>query len=184
MLCLLFAFLSQILVKFSLVATIRMADWDMMLMQFVVFVLFHLRIEWRYSFCLSQDHIFQPKLLTNLPGPASAIAVGDNHSAALCDSQLLSWGPGAWGRLGLGNQDDAFTPTKVESVADVTAVACGGYHTLILTGQSPAFLFSLTGSYPFHLVASFLFLRFWLRVFLRLGQEWPLRYWGSKNVSL
>jgi alpha-tubulin suppressor-like RCC1 family protein len=45
------------------------------------------------------------------------------------------WGSGDYGRLGLGNLDSQWTPAVCSALSDhsITAVACGGAHTLFLT---------------------------------------------------
>jgi hypothetical protein len=47
------------------------------------------------------------------------------------------WGSGDYGRLGLGNLDSQWTPAVCSALSDhsITAVACGGAHTLFLTGD-------------------------------------------------
>lgn len=48
---------------------------------------------------------------------------------------LYTFGESEGGKLGLGDDpDDTETPQKVEIPESVTAVACGGAHTVALTG--------------------------------------------------
>lgn len=64
--------------------------------------------------------------------------------AALTNQGLLyTWGAGAYGRLGHGDEEDAALPRVVDSLRAVPlrAVACGGFHTLViaLSGRLYAF---------------------------------------------
>lgn len=47
------------------------------------------------------------------------------------------WGSGDYGRLGLGNLESQWTPSVCSALSDhsIRAVACGGAHTLFLTGD-------------------------------------------------
>ena len=68
-------------------------------------------------------------------GAVTSLACGDNHSAAVCDSHLFTWGMGSWGRLGTGSQDDQVWPQFVElpeGFGTAMQVVCGAYHTLVL----------------------------------------------------
>ena len=53
----------------------------------------------------------------------------------LCDKGVYAWGDSRHGQLGLGAVSMTSTPTEVRAFADraVLAVACGSYHTLVLT---------------------------------------------------
>lgn len=49
---------------------------------------------------------------------------------------LYTFGESEGGKLGLGEDpDDTATPQKVEIPEHVTAVACGGAHTVVLTSK-------------------------------------------------
>ncbi|TYZ68450.1 hypothetical protein PybrP1_004309 [[Pythium] brassicae (nom. inval.)] len=73
------------------------------------------------------------------------IDAGECHSAAVNDSgDVFTWGFGNSGALGTGSRDNSLLPTKVSGAwqddedesgaqATVTALACGGYHTLVAT---------------------------------------------------
>lgn len=50
--------------------------------------------------------------------------------------EVYAWGSGSYGRLGLGHSSDAFSPQLVGGVlngCNVTGVACGWYHSAIVT---------------------------------------------------
>jgi len=60
------------------------------------------------------------------------IACGSNHSAALADTgQLFTWGHGANGRLGHGNEEDQRVPSALANVQGkkVRVITCGGSHS-------------------------------------------------------
>ena len=64
------------------------------------------------------------------------VDAGENHSAAVTvGGKLWMWGTGAWGRLGLGSQEDASVPRQVllGGAELAQAVSAGAYHTLVLT---------------------------------------------------
>eukprot|EP00455_Lapot_gusevi_P027235 TRINITY_DN2881_c0_g1_i8.p1 TRINITY_DN2881_c0_g1~~TRINITY_DN2881_c0_g1_i8.p1 ORF type:complete len:514 (+),score=138.66 TRINITY_DN2881_c0_g1_i8:116-1657(+) len=86
-----------------------------------------------------------PRVVTSLrlAGSVTQVSCGDNHTAALVNGQLYTWGVGSWGRLGLGDQSDVWVPTLVSRLAHttVTQVAAGGYHTLALTDGGDVFSF-------------------------------------------
>ena len=67
--------------------------------------------------------------------PCRAIACSHFHTLALTtEGMVLSWGRGALGLLGLGNEDDALTPQRITSLgASNMAVACGPYHSAVIT---------------------------------------------------
>ena len=50
---------------------------------------------------------------------------------------LWTWGYGANGRLGHGDEEDVWQPKQITSMsgAFVVQVACGGYHTAAITGE-------------------------------------------------
>lgn len=81
----------------------------------------------------------EPKTVESLKaiGPATNVSCGDNHTAAIVGGKVYTWGMGSWGRLGLGHQDDVWTPTQVEVPGETTAIelACGSYHTLFLAEE-------------------------------------------------
>ncbi|XP_039823768.1 ultraviolet-B receptor UVR8-like isoform X2 [Panicum virgatum] len=76
------------------------------------------------------------------------VALGSEHSVAVTDEgEVLSWGAAGSGRLGHGYQssilgfsltsrkrsNEAFRPVIVEEIPFSEEVACGGYHTCVVT---------------------------------------------------
>ena len=67
-----------------------------------------------------------------------AVSAGYAHSLALtADGALLSWGHGASGRLGHGDEQNQLLPKQVEAFAGqrVVAVSAGGFHSLAITAD-------------------------------------------------
>ena len=63
------------------------------------------------------------------------IAFGWSHAAMICDDgHVYTWGYGAFGRLGLGNEKAQSIPTRVviDAGSPVVKVACGGGHTCVI----------------------------------------------------
>ena len=76
-----------------------------------------------------QDREPCARLVSSLPEGCFALAAGSNHIlAAVGDSgRLFSWGWNEHGNLGLGNSENALTPTQVAVAgAAVAAVGAGG----------------------------------------------------------
>jgi len=70
------------------------------------------------------------------------VACGGLHTAALTsDGQVLTWGLGASGRLGHGDELDQMVPTLVRSLAGtpMQQVLCGGHHSAALSGDGRVF---------------------------------------------
>jgi len=72
----------------------------------------------------------------------SCIAAGDQHSAALCDGKLYTWGSGTYGQLGHGethvlgtDELQILRPTKVDAMDRTLcrSVVCGSVHTGVIT---------------------------------------------------
>jgi alpha-tubulin suppressor-like RCC1 family protein len=74
-------------------------------------------------------------------GKTTMIDAGDNHTVAVVDGALYSWGVGGWGRLGQGSQDSSTAPVRVEVDGKVKAAVCGSCHTLVLTESNNVFGF-------------------------------------------
>jgi alpha-tubulin suppressor-like RCC1 family protein len=77
-----------------------------------------------------------PKVKAIAAGGAWPIryVVEAGHSLALTESgEVYAWGNNAFGQLGLGDTEDRLTPTKVEGLPKVKAVAAGYDHSLALT---------------------------------------------------
>mmetsp|Transcript_12114 Transcript_12114/g.48750 ORF Transcript_12114/g.48750 Transcript_12114/m.48750 type:complete len:602 (+) Transcript_12114:67-1872(+) len=78
---------------------------------------------------------FTPLLVSGLIGKkVFQVACGDFHTAALVDGgQMYTWGKGAEGRLGMGDEESRSSPTLVEALQKVTFIACGYVSTAAVT---------------------------------------------------
>ena len=89
--------------------------------------------------CKGKDQLPEPAAVVDLSGrPVRALACAHFHSAAVADrepGQLYTWGRGALGVLGQGDEDDILTPRPVASLRGVAiaAVSCGPYQTAAVT---------------------------------------------------
>ena len=64
------------------------------------------------------------------------VAAGQYMSEALASNgNVYAWGDGAMGELGDGAVANKLTPTQV-TVTGVTALAAGGYHSLVISAGS------------------------------------------------
>ena len=86
-----------------------------------------------------EQHQLLPKKIEALAGRrVVTVSAGCEHSLAITDDGALwSWGNGALGRLGHGDQQSQLLPKKVEAFAGrrVVAAAAGGLHSLALTAD-------------------------------------------------
>ena len=84
-----------------------------------------------------------PKKVEALAGQrVVAVSAGAFYSLSLtADGRVWSWGSGAWGRLGHGDQQHQLLPKKIEAFAGqrVVAVSAGGHHSLALTADAAVF---------------------------------------------
>lgn len=64
-----------------------------------------------------------------------AIAAGGQHTIAVTDTTVYSWGSNSCGQLGTRTFRDKKTPTEIKDLAGlgVCQVACGAEHTLFLS---------------------------------------------------
>jgi alpha-tubulin suppressor-like RCC1 family protein len=75
--------------------------------------------------------------------PVQSIVVA-SHSLALTESgEVYAWGYNADGQLGLGDTEDRLTPTKVEGLPKVKAVAAGYDHSLALTESGEVYAWGI-----------------------------------------
>jgi len=81
---------------------------------------------------ISQTEPIIIKALQDL-GPITKVTAGDHHSAAIVKGKLYTWGSANWGMCGQGSKKDTVIPTEVKLDSAVVDVACGTYHTIILT---------------------------------------------------
>ena len=87
------------------------------------------------------QHQLLPKKIEDFAGQrVVAVSAGGAHSLALtADGAVWSWGYGADGRLGHGDQQDQLLPKKIEVLAQrVVAVSAGSHHSLALTADGAA----------------------------------------------
>ena len=64
------------------------------------------------------------------------VACGYAHSTALCDNhEVLAWGSGWKGKLGLGDHQNRLTPSLISSLKrkHLQQIQCGSFHTLALS---------------------------------------------------
>lgn len=69
------------------------------------------------------------------------IACGQDHSLALDDNDMYSWGSGKNGRLGLGHEKDVFSPTKTPEFTSLRliAISAGWRHSVALAENGSVF---------------------------------------------
>ena len=78
------------------------------------------------------------RLPSTLSERAVSVSAGSEHSLALTGSgSVWSWGYGAFGKLGHGDQQDQLLPKKIEAFADqrVVALSAGAAHSLARTAD-------------------------------------------------
>lgn len=74
--------------------------------------------------------------LDNYGAKIVQVSCGDRHTVFLTDDgEVLTCGAGEYGRLGVGNTNDALLPTTVEGLEeeDIVQISAGQDHTLALT---------------------------------------------------
>ncbi len=75
-----------------------------------------------------------PVSVTNLPGRATAVSAGGDHTCAVIASSAYCWGENYHGQLGDGTTEDRRTPTAINNLrGKTTAVSAGYNHTCALT---------------------------------------------------
>ena len=79
-----------------------------------------------------------PSVLPNLE-PIMQISCGADHTLAIGALGLWSWGSGAGGRLGLGDQKDRYDPCLVPRLKGkaVTNVSAGTWHSMAVVVYPP-----------------------------------------------
>jgi alpha-tubulin suppressor-like RCC1 family protein len=72
-----------------------------------------------------------------------SMSIGGYHAACVtAGGDVLTWGRGAHGQLGLGaDRKIVCEPTRVGGMPKATAVACGGTHTCVLTREGTLMVF-------------------------------------------
>ena len=88
-----------------------------------------------------------PRLNITLSGKRLVnIFTGLDHCIGLtADGKCYGWGYNDFGRLGIGNAANAFTPQLIEGMANKTViqVSCGSSHTLVITSDRNVFLYTM-----------------------------------------
>lgn len=89
-----------------------------------------------------------PTLLTGLQHKITAVAAGGFHTALLTDGgQVYTFGTGYIGQVGHTTHTDAtLTPTLIEGISDVAAIATGISYTVLLTNAGQVYTFGLNDS--------------------------------------
>ena len=76
-----------------------------------------------------------PQFLTSLPA-VQALAAGGDHVLALTrDGKVFGWGRNAEGQLGLGDNQNRFSPVEISGLSNVVAIAAGFNFSLALTAN-------------------------------------------------
>ena len=90
-----------------------------------------------------QEQLLLPKKVEAFAGQrVVAVSAGYAHSlATTADGAVWSWGRGACGRLGHGDEQDQLLPRKVEALAGqrTVAVEAGYFHSLAITADGAFF---------------------------------------------
>jgi alpha-tubulin suppressor-like RCC1 family protein len=74
-----------------------------------------------------------PVEVSGLPGPARAIAAGDQHTCALLEGgSVMCWGANSSGQLGNGTRSRSSVPVAVAGLSEAVEIAAGGAHTCAL----------------------------------------------------
>ena len=79
-----------------------------------------------------------PRQVVGLPHHVVQLATGAGHSLALTgEGRVWVWGSNTEGQLGLGedSEETVFTPTELPLQDRVTQIACGYYHSALVTSQ-------------------------------------------------
>ena len=78
------------------------------------------------------------KALLEYDVKAKSVSCGASHTLILTeDNEVLSFGVGEFGRLGLGSSNDVLIPTPIDTLADleITQVVASGNHSMVLTSS-------------------------------------------------
>jgi alpha-tubulin suppressor-like RCC1 family protein len=88
----------------------------------------------------SFDSISPPEPLTITGKNIIDVQLGDDHSVFLCsDGTVYSCGYNFDGQLGLGNNNNYYTPTQITDISNVSAISCGRDHTLFLCSNGTVY---------------------------------------------
>lgn len=62
------------------------------------------------------------------------VVLGLVAGLGLVDGEMYSWGENSNGKLGVGDDVDRLVPTKIPIDFKVRQIACGDFHTAVLSG--------------------------------------------------
>jgi X-linked retinitis pigmentosa GTPase regulator len=81
------------------------------------------------------DKVLIPTLVSDLED-VNMIATDYKHTAVISKGKLYTFGENNYGQLGLGYKSvqPVLVPTLVPGLENVTSVACGFFHTLVISG--------------------------------------------------
>eukprot|EP00741_Cyanophora_paradoxa_P009380 tig00000144_g9086.t1 len=89
-------------------------------------------------------NVFTPKLVEALSNRrVRRVACGTNHTMCLTDSgQVFTWGRGKHGRLGHGDEKDAFLPQEIDMLRSkqIVQISAGGAHSAALTSLGDLYM--------------------------------------------
>ena len=94
---------------------------------------------------------FVPRYLSALQGtPIAMIASGAAHCAALSVyGRVFTWGEALCGQLGLGTPlRSQASPCEVPDLPDLQAIACGEFHTVVLSAEGSVYSWGLSTRGP------------------------------------
>lgn len=89
----------------------------------------------RFSYCEQGRSLYLTDLCRHMRAQGvRAVAAGGQHTVAVTETSVYSWGCNSAGQLGTRTFRDKAAPTLVRDLesAGVTQVACGRQHTLFL----------------------------------------------------
>lgn len=93
----------------------------------------------------TEGHQYTPKLLERMAGKrVIQLSACGFHTGCLTDAgEVYSWGEGKFGRLGHGTERNCHAPRLVETLLGKRPiqVACGGFHTAVITEDGKMFTF-------------------------------------------
>jgi alpha-tubulin suppressor-like RCC1 family protein len=73
----------------------------------------------------------------------TSVSLGFEHSGCVTESgNIYTWGNNFYGRLGLGDENNRYTPTLVSSLSNsfMISVSCGGYHTMAINRKGQLYV--------------------------------------------
>ncbi|MCM8768306.1 MAG: FG-GAP-like repeat-containing protein [Candidatus Omnitrophica bacterium] len=96
----------------------------------------------------AQSNLFEPTASAVLES-VSAVSAGLSHTAALkTNGMVWVWGDNRFGQIGVGsNLPVILTPSPVSNISGITAISCGGNHTLALKNNGTVWAWGRNDSY-------------------------------------